>query len=611
MSDSMSAPAPASVRRIAVLPTEVVERIAAGEVIERPASVVRELLDNALDAGSRTIRLEISDGGLRMIRVVDDGCGIAPDQLELACRPHTTSKLRTSADLLALTTLGFRGEALASIAAVAELEIVSAMDESGIAVELTLRPGCAAERSSTARPRGTTVVVRDLFAHIPARAALMLGPHREAARVLSVVRTHALCHPDVRFTLVQDGRLVLRSPGTGLLDALTAVYGSDAGRSMMMLDAKTGDASVSGYVCGRGFTQPSREHVVVAINGRPVTNRLLLHAAESGYRPLLRKGRHPLLVANITVPPASVDATIHPAKAQVLLREEREIASKLRDAVHRALGNAPGLLSSPAARPVGVSFNQPVQLRLPVPPKRRRPARLREGKRQPLWYFSHADMAIEQGITELRCIGQLDNTLILAEAPNGSLYVIDQHRAHERILYEHLCADRHLATLPSHSSLVGYGYMKTPAAAEGASRLSVPAQLPLEPVLVQLTPPQAAVLATRLDTLAALGLECQPFGGATFLVRTCPTLAGAAQQPWAFVAELASDAAEDTDEWLDHVCISLACRSAVRRGQVLAPAEQQALIADLRSVSAPAVCPHGSPLILRQTREHMARLFEW
>lgn len=596
---------------IEALPREVIDRIAAGEVIERPASVVRELIDNALDAGATTIRIELRDGGLRLIRVTDDGSGIEPDELDLACQPHTTSKIHTLSDLGSITTLGFRGEALASIAAVAELEIVSSKNADGLAMSLLLQPGDeegtldVVTRSSW----GTTVTVRDLFSNVPARRALLRGPRTEAARVLTVARAYALIHPAVRFTIIDDGRLTLQTPGTDQSATAAAIYGSDVGRALLPFGPLyVDDATLTGLIATRNFTFPTREHVFVAINGRPVANRILLSAVESGYRPVLRKGRHPLLVANIAVPPGSLDANVHPGKAEVLLRQESTLAPDLREIIHRALGNAP-ISAAQSSRLIAPTFAVPLQLHLPTPRKRRGLTlgdRKRSYTTRQLPAAPHdADEPASGGLPQLQSLGQFEESVILAQSPQGHLYLVDQHRAHERILYEELVHQRSQASsLPSTSEKPDSEPADMPSAASIG-------QLLLEPILVELTPSQAEILSSRLAELAALGLDCQHFGGSSFLVRALPHLPGSAQQPAAFARALTQDASEDSEDWIDHVCISLACRSAIRRGQPLTLAEQQRLLDDLRTTATTAVCPHGSPLALRYSKSFLTRAFEW
>src|SRR5262249_17129410 len=289
---------------IAPLPQEVIERIAAGEVIERPASVARELIENALDAGATNIRVEIRDGGLRLVRVADNGAGIAADELELACRQHTTSKVHRLSALEQIPTVGFRGEALASLAAVAELELISSATEDGLASVVTLGPGRETERGLISRPRGTTVTVRALFAEMPARRALLRGPAGEARQLAAGVRGYALAHPAIHFTLVSDGAVVLYTNGNDVAQAVAAVYGTDLARTLLSFGPVTVEAAaLTGVVSARLFDAPDRQHIVVGVNGRPIANKSLLAAAEAGYRPVLRKGRHPVLVVAISVPP--------------------------------------------------------------------------------------------------------------------------------------------------------------------------------------------------------------------------------------------------------------------------------------------------------------------
>lgn len=597
---------PAQHGAIAELPPEVVERIAAGEVIERPASVVRELIENALDAGASTIRVELREGGIRLLRVGDDGRGIPAEQLALACRPHTTSKVRALADLERIATLGFRGEALASIAAVAELEVTSASAESGLAHTLTLHPAGVSDERSAARPRGTSVTVRNLFLTIPARRALLAGPRREAARAAAIVRAYALIHPAVRFALVMDGRLIFQTPGGTLAEAAAHLYGADLAAALLPIGPLTiAGIAITGAVATRAFSQPTREHVLVAVNGRPVANRALLAAVEAGYRPLLRKGRHPVLVVTLAAPAAALDVNVHPAKAEVLLRAEPAVAAALRECIHQTLGSAP-LAAASAGTPGAVRAPAPIQLSFPAPRVRRG---LRLGERR-TGYRGRAgdgpddapDETPPATVHPLTALAQFDDALILARSADGHLYLVDQHRASERAIYEALLRERMGA---------GAGPPASPAVPASASATSTPGQFLLEPTLVELTPLQAALLLPRLAELASLGLDCQPFGGAYFLVRAVPDVPGSPADPADLARVLTVEAAADSDDWLDAVCVALACRAAVRRGVTLSPQQQQALLDGLRTVAAPAACPHGSPLVLRYTRAYLRRAFEW
>jgi DNA mismatch repair protein MutL len=582
-----------NIQPIAALPREVVERIAAGEVIERPASVVRELIENALDAGATSARVELREGGLGLIRVADDGCGIPAEALELACQPHTTSKISALADLDTIGSLGFRGEALASVCAVAEVEIASATDESGLAATIALAEGHVTAKGHTARSRGVTVTVRALFAMSPARLALLRGPGTETAQTFAVVRAYALIHPAVRFTFVADGALIFSTPGTTLDEAAQAIYGATIARTLLPIEGRPigGGARLSGAIGSRATHFANREQVTLAVDGRPITNRALLAGLEAGYRPLLRKGRHPLAVVTLQVPADLLDATVHPMKATVLLKHEREIAAALREAIHETLGQAPLSVGQTIHDGASAYTARPVQLTLP----RGRTRWLGLRRLAPGTSADVADEAPEKTLPDLTPLAQFGGALILAQSPQSSLYLVDQHRAHERILYERLMRQR-------------------AALAEQSSQEIEPAmagQALLEPLLIELTSAQAAILAPRLPELRALGLDCQPFGGGAFLIRAVPHVTGASASPASFAETLAQEAAEEGDDWLGAVCVSLACRCAIRRGEGLNLAQQRDLLADLRGVSTSSVCPHGSPLLLRYTQSALAHAFEW
>ena len=582
MSETRTTPQPS----IHVLPPEVVERIAAGEVVERPASVVRELIENALDAGASSIRVEVKDGGMRLMRVADNGDGIPASELPLSVTTHATSKIARLTDLASLRTLGFRGEALASIAAMAELTICSAADESGVAHTLAQSADHEISVTRDARSRGTTVTVRDLFQNIPPRRATLRGSRAEGGRVLKVVRDYALIHPSVRLTLIVDGILRLQSTGADPTGAIRAVYGPDIARTRLAMGPHRVDsAELWGWIAPPSFSQPDRAHVLLAINGRPVSNSTLLAAVEKGYRPLLRRGRHPVVALQIRCEPAEIDVNVHPAKAEVLVRDERRLAAALREAVHNALAHAPIATRPQMPQTIGLyrRYDQPV---LPLA-RRRRGVRLAEPHMRYAGARAIVDEPLPTRLPPLEALGQLDNALIVARSLHGHLYLVDQHRAHERLLYEAAQA--------------------APAPGAASSR----AQRLLEPLLIELTPRQEQILQTRVAELAELGMVCEPFGGTTFLVRALPVLPPEAIGAASFARELAVDACEDTDDWFDHVRISLACRAALRRGEALSTSDQQALLADLSTIDAYARCPHGSPIVVRYTKNALTKTFEW
>ena len=575
---------------IHVLSQDIAERIAAGEVIERPVSVVKELVENALDAGSHEIRVDIRGGGLRLVRVTDDGYGIPEDELERACARHTTSKITALEDLGRLHTLGFRGEALASIAAVSELTLVSRPIESENLVEesaaalITMRGGEVKQRGQRARLHGTTVTVRDLFYNVPARLKFMRGARTETGHILQLMRRYAVGFPAIRFNLTIEETVALQTGGTGDLAAtLAELYQLPLAEMLHPVSATAEHYTLHGYVGNRALAQSSRQHIMLFINGRWVHNRPLQDALESGYRGLLPKGKHPLLVFYLELPPGDLDVNIHPAKTEVKLLHESEIVTALTQAVRSVLERSPALPSSPPFPGPELVY----QRRLPGP--RRRGLHVAESAEG--YKAEIAPPAAAEILATLQPLAQLQQAVILAEAPDGSLYLIDQHRAHERVIYEYL-----------RSKHVG---VRVDAEDEWTD-----SHLLLEPVVVELKRAQAELLEQRLPVLRDLGLECERFGGRSFLIRSVPSGVGQ-EQLASHLSELAEIASEDSTDWEDHLLIGLACRSALRRGRVLSIDEQRTLLTSLSAVTAPAVCPHGSPILLHYSRTFLIDKFDW
>jgi DNA mismatch repair protein MutL len=574
---------------IRVLPVGVAAGIAAGETIERPASVVKELVENALDAGARSIRVDIRGGGLDLIRVGDDGGGIRAPDLWLACQRHATSKYPPEG-LAAVRTLGFRGEALPSIAGVAELDLVSATGEGVGGWRLTLRGGRVLRDEPAARPIGTTVTVRGLFADLPARRSTFTGSHarNETSQIGAVVRRLALAAPGVRFALHVENRLALQSSGSGdLLTVIAETHGHALSGSLIPLGpVEAAGATIRGAIAGAEVTRPGRSGVTLLVNGRPVFGRALQSALEASYRPLLPRGRHPVLVMAIEIDPRRVDVNVHPSKLEVRLREERAIALAMAELIRDALGRRP--------------------LRLRWEPLTGAAALLREAETaiaESPAAWDDASPIVTPGLPEVRLIGQVGGRLLLLEGEAG-LYLVDQHRAHERILYERMRA----------TYVDGNGHRDADAS---------PIVLP-EPLLVEVGLPQAAALNQRLPELRSLGFALEEFGGRAFLLRSAPAMPGVL--PGGSLADLAepgmladalvlaagdAEAAGDGETWQERLLVRLSCRTAVRRGRSLPWPAMRALVEGLGHTGAPAVCPHGSPLLMHVGAETLERQFGW
>jgi DNA mismatch repair protein MutL len=537
---------------IRALPPEVANAIAAGEVVERPASVVKELVENALDAGARRITVEIRGAGRNLLRVVDDGGGIASDELGLAFQRHATSKVARLEDLEAIATLGFRGEALASIAAVADIECSS----SGRRVHL--RAGRLLEEGPAAPSPGTVIEVRDLFANTPARLKFLRSEGTETAACLRAVQHFALLNPDRRFRCLVDGRTALQTGGEGLRQALAAVHGGAAAAAMVEIDWP----GVAGAVSQPRLSRGNRDGVLLAVNGRPISSRTLSFALEECYRGSLERGRHPLAVLDLAVDPASIDVNVHPAKREVKFRDEGAVFAALQKAVRAALTGteAPRLpVPDPAARratpaPLPQLALHQAAVALAEPAAAVRPAAL------------------------LRPLGQVLDGYLVAEGPDG-VVLIDQHAAHERILFNRFRARLDLGTPLSQALLL--------------------------PVVVELDPPTMALLADRQPELVAFGFEVEAFGPRAVRVLAGPVETPPERLESALLEVLAGLHSNSIDDAL----ASLACHSAVRFGDRLEPAEQRRLIDELSTTTPDATCPHGRPTRLVLDWQDLKRHF--
>lgn len=543
---------------IRVLPPEVVRLIAAGEVIERPAAVVKELIENALDAGSSEVRVEVRNAGLSLIRVSDNGCGIPAAQVPLALQRHATSKINSVADLAAIRTLGFRGEALPSIAAVAELALVTQAVGEPVGTSALVRSGGIVACYPTARHPGTTATVRNLFRDVPARLKFLRDGHAETREMVAVMRRYVLAHPAVRFSLVVDGRPVVQTQGTGRPeDALSALYGVGTANLLLRLDSE-GSTMVRGYISIPNLSRPDRRHLYLFVNGRPVVARRLFDALEAGYRPFFPRGRHPLAAIWLELPPEAVDVNVHPAKLEVRVADESRLCEHLAQAVRHALSRS-------RARPDETLDLAPAAFSL-------KPHAIAEQG------SAYADRSA--GLPALTVIGSTSAGLILAHGSDG-IYLIDQHRAHERIIFNRLRA--------------------APQAGAMEQRTLV------EPIVLELRPQQAALLELRLAELAEAGFTCEHFGGRSFLIRAVPALA----QEGALADVLTESLDGDEETWLERLLVALSCRSAVRKGSELTPAEQTALVTALTETEMPTVCPHGSPLLIHLPQSFLQRQFGW
>jgi len=564
---------------IKVLSEELALAIAAGEVVERPASVVKELLENSLDAGARRIEILTEGGGRELIEVSDDGCGIPTAEMPLAVARFATSKLSTMQDLFAIESLGFRGEALASIGAVAHIELISRSVDEINGTRLIVDGGQVGEPHSIGTPQGTLVRVRDLFFNMPARRKFLKKDTTERRRIISLVSRYALAYPDVLFKLTQEGRVGFQSSGSGKTrETLAAVFGIETARQMIALST-TADApvKVEGYISPLSVHRGSRRGMTFFINGRYVQDASLSAAVTQAYHGLLMVGRYPLAVIFLDLPPGDVDVNVHPAKAEIRFRNPDIVFSVVQRVVRATLlGQTP-----PPAIDLQRGWGQADRSRVISPDWA-----LSTTEIEKVETIRGAQPTLPRGdLPLLRAIGQVGASYLVAEGPDG-LYLIDQHAAHERVLFEALM--------------------------EASTQGEIESQALLEPITIEFTPTQAAILEENLEVMKRLGFEIEPFGQRTYRVRSLPDLLTnvAPEQALRSVVE---DFEEDETPLMAETEARLAARvckrAAVKAGQVLSLVEQQQLLRDLEACQSPRTCPHGRPTMIHLSVEALEKQF--
>lgn len=553
--------------RVRALPDALIDQIAAGEVVERPASVVKELVENSLDSGAAKLRIEVRGGGRDWIAVSDDGCGMTPEDARLALQRHATSKIATADDLQRIVSYGFRGEALPAIAAVSKLRLRTRPREAGEAFELRVDAGRLLDARAAGGPVGTRVEVADLFASVPARRKFLKSVATEWGHVGDWLARAALARPTVHFEIQRDDRPAQVWPAAAeLLDRVAAVLGEDEASALLAVEREEGAGALRGLVSRPDRHRPGLGGIHLYVNRRPVRDRLVQHALVDVYRDLLPRGRFPSAVLFLSVPPAAVDVNVHPAKWEVRFADPQWIHRLVRHAVRAAIGERRWI--APAGAPTAAAG--PARA---APDPRTRPAG------QGDWVLALGPEAPPEPsrvrFADLRLLGQFLATYLVLETKDR-LLLVDQHAAHERVLYERLRAEWH----------------------EGR----VERQALLMPLTLALEPARLRALDRAGNRLARLGFEIEPFGGDTLVVRAIPALL-AGRDPAALVRELADGLAGDpTDrgapavEAADRLFASLACHSARRKGDALDPREQQALLDALDAIPWAPSCPHGRPV---------------
>ncbi|HHY20964.1 MAG TPA: DNA mismatch repair endonuclease MutL [Bacilli bacterium] len=604
------------------LSDELANKIAAGEVVERPASIVKELVENALDANSRHILVEVEEGGMSKIRVLDDGDGIEASEVETAFFRHATSKIKTDKDLFNILTLGFRGEALPSIASVACVELKTSTGE-GAGTSIRIEGGKIVEKSFAKTRRGTEVIVSQLFYNTPARLKYLKTVHTELGNISDVMNRMALAHPDVAFELLHHDKQLLKTSGNGdFLQVIASVYGRQIAKEMLYIEGESLDFTVRGYIAKPEVTRASRQYMSTFINGRYIRNFPLARAIADGYHTLLPIGRHPIAMLYIEMDPTLIDVNVHPSKLEVRLSKEDELTGLVKRLIQDAFKKEtliPSIVKNKSTPQVSeqTSFNFSAVEEAVTTNEHKRLygeedfAHIFTPKNEPLLVTEEAEDEVEEPLVEeesvhlvetpvqqliqpekpsrvpvMYPIGQMHGTYILAQNETG-LYIVDQHAAQERILYEYY--------------------------REKVGKVSTELQDLLIPLTFEFTQSELQTITEYREELEKVGIFLEPFGGQTFIVRAHPTWLPKGEEQ-ATIRELIDQVLTmkkvDIKKLREEAAILMSCKAAIKANRHLRQDEIFALLESLRKSSDPFTCPHGRPIIIHMTTYEMEKLFK-
>lgn len=595
---------------IELLRPEVSSKIAAGEIIERPASAVKELVENALDAGASRIQVEIRSGGIEYIRVTDDGLGIPADQVELAFQRFATSKLSDAKDLQSISTLGFRGEALPSIASIARVEMRTRSQSENSGSHIGLEDGEVLSLSSAGLPVGTTIIVRSLYRNFPARRKFLRSPASEHSRIQTVISHYAMAYPEVGFELRADRGRPFTSAGSGdLRDAVAAVHGRRVAASMLEVKSDGAEPSVSGLAGPPSLDRANRTYITLFVNRRWVQNRSISYAIEQSYHGFMAERRYPVAVVNISIPYEDVDVNAHPAKAEIRFRKESQVFGAVQRAVRKTLTDhspVPEISHRAVSHPNTPQYAQRPQPHNPAafwptnPFSSSRGAHSNPGSAAighhttDLGDFlappeSTDHVTPPPGVTPgkalpvLRVLGQIRNTYVIAEGPDG-MYMIDQHAAHERVMFEKVRA----------------------LAAAGTPE----AQSLLEPTVVELDSIKMELVLSQSEAISEMGFVLESFGDNSVILRGVPALLNESDQAGALVdvLDLMTEGG-GFETWEERAAYSIACHGAIRAGKVLSYEEMRELVTQLEECAQPNSCPHGRPTMIHMSSGQLEREF--
>ncbi len=575
--------------QIKILDENTANKIAAGEVIERPASVVKELLENSIDAKSKNITVEIKDGGRKLIKVIDDGEGIAPDDCALAFERHATSKIESIDDLEHITSMGFRGEALPSIASVSRVRLVSRQKGSLTGTNVAVEGGKISEVKEAGCPEGTAITVKDLFYNTPARLKFLKSQSAELTHITKTVTRFALIHPEISFKLLNNGKELFTLPKAPHLERIAGIYGREVAKEMIPLNYTDDFITVGGFISKPSLTRATRASQSIFVNRRYIKNKLLTRAIQDGYHTLLQKNRFPVAVLSIKIDPRFIDVNVHPTKIEVKFKREWKVYDTIMAVVNRTLLESrltPDIREKPAHPTQQAPTHQATIIK--EPPGTYRPDAKRQiGPIEKDAVPGDTESLENEKIGQFVPLCQIHNTYIIAQHPGG-FAIIDQHAAHERVIFEE--------------------QMKR------FEKDRVLSQDLISPVVIDTKPEEAVVLNQNLELFKRFGFVIEPFGGSSFIVKSLPVVMGKIEDRDSItdiLDELISFSRIKTlDSKKEEIITMTACKSAIKAGEVLLPDTMQKLLDRLLKLENPNTCPHGRPVIISMDLEELEKRFK-
>ncbi len=581
-----------------------INRIAAGEVVERPLSIVKELVENALDAGATAVTIEIRDGGISLIRVTDNGSGIKKDQVRTAFLRHTTSKIRNASDLISITSLGFRGEALSSIASIAQVELLSKTKDELTGVRYCIEGSRETVFDDAGVPQGTTVIVRNIFFNTPARRKFLKTAVTEGGYISDYMEKVMLCAPDTAFKYMVNGSVKLQSFGNSSpLDIIYSVYGRDVMENMLPVKENMGPMTVKGFIGKPVLARASRSFEIYFVNGRYIKSKQISSALDEAYKPYLMLHRYPFVILYLELPYDEIDVNVHPSKMEVRFLDSEPVCRLITEAVRQALRNQdmtvsvknetekPPVITEVIPEPFEVKRRETLFVREEGSFEKKETEKTLSYEESPkdaaqLNLFSEERFLSEESLPRHRIIGQLFKTYWLIEL-DDELFIIDQHAAHEKVNYERLVKQLH--------------------------EKNVTSQFINPPIIVTLSKSEETVLLERLEHFRECGFEIESFGGSEYRISAIPTdLYGLTPTEYFHdvLDELSSKKpGGDMDEVL-HRIATVSCKSAVKGNTVLSPDEAKALIDELMKLENPYHCPHGRPVIIKFSKTEIEKMFK-